>query len=88
MPHRLPSTVSCNRARRRSQSVDQRSLAKARTQSSHQAQHRHPISPHSMMPRAEFGGLPYDTVRPLSISEQRDDVFGLKQSDVLLRPIL
>src|SRR5260370_38449580 len=35
----LDPAISCNRARRCSQSIDQRGLAKARSQSSHQAQH-------------------------------------------------
>jgi hypothetical protein len=38
-----------------------------------------------MMPRTEFGDLPDDTSRPLPLSEQRDDAFGLNQSDVLLQ---
>ena len=64
MSHRLSSTVSCDPARRGSQSVDQRGLAKARTQPSHQAQHGHPVSPHSMMSRTEFGDLPNTPFAP------------------------
>jgi hypothetical protein len=38
-----------------------------------------------MMSRTEFGDLPYYTFRALPLCEQRDDVFGLDQSDVLLQ---
>ena len=85
MSHRLPGTVSCNRTRRCGQSVNQCSLAKAATHSSHQAQHRHPVSPYSMMPSTEFGDFPDDTFGPLSLSEQRDNAFGLNQSDAFLK---
>jgi hypothetical protein len=37
-----------------------------------------------MMSRTEFGDLLYYTFRPIPLREQRDDVFGLDQSDVLL----
>src|SRR5580704_8594520 len=85
MLRRLSGTVSCNRARRCSQTVDQRGLAKTRSQSSHQAQHGHPISPYSMISRTEFGDLLYYTFRSLPLREQCNDVFGLDQSDVLLK---
>ena len=38
-----------------------------------------------MMSCAEFGDLLYYTFRALPLREQRDDVFGLDQSDVLLQ---
>jgi hypothetical protein len=83
--HRLSRTVSCDPARRCSEGVDQRGLGKAGTQSSHQAQHGHPVSPHPMISRTESGDLPDDTFRALPLRKQRYAALGLDQPDVFLQ---